>query len=139
MNQIAIFWPMIAHVLLVYIIYALMFFARRKAVRVGSAKISQFRENRNEPPESLFIRNNLANQFELPVLFHAVCLALYATSGAGFLAVVLAWIFVAMRYVHAAIHVTSNRILHRQLAFSLGTFVLGVMWILLAVHLLQIA
>ena len=83
MNQTAIFWPMIAHAVLVFIVYGLMFMRRKAAVVAGSVKISQFRENQNEPAESLFVRNNLANQFELPVLFHAVCLALYVTAGAG--------------------------------------------------------
>ena len=136
MNQTAIFWPMIAHVALVYGVYFMMFLRRMAAVRSGSAKVSQFRENRDEPPQSLFVRNNLANQFELPVLFHVCCLALYATAGAGTVAVVLAWLFVLSRYVHAAIHVTSNRIRLRQPAFTLGFLALGAMWIALAIHIL---
>ncbi|APH73345.1 MAPEG family protein [Aquibium oceanicum] len=136
MNQTAIFWPMIAHVALVYGVYFMMFLRRMAAVRSGSAKVSQFRENRDEPPQSLFVRNNLANQFELPVLFHVCCLALYATAGAGTVAVVLAWLFVLSRYVHAVIHVTSNRIRLRQPAFTLGFLALGAMWIALAIHIL---
>lgn len=132
MNQTAIFWPMLAHVALVYGIYVLIFLRRKAAVQAGSTKISQFRENMNEPPESLFVRNNLANQFELPVLFHACCLALHAATAADGVAVVLAWIFVVSRYVHAFIHVTSNRIRYRQPAFSLGFLALAVMWIWLA-------
>lgn len=136
MNQTAIFWPMIAHVALVYGVYFMMFLRRMSAVRSGSAKVSQFRENRDEPPQSLFVRNNLANQFELPVLFHVCCLALYATAGAGTVAVMLAWLFVLSRYVHAVIHVTSNRIRLRQPAFTLGFLALGAMWIALAIHIL---
>jgi hypothetical protein len=136
MNQTAIFWPMLAHVLLVYGIYVLMFVRRRQAVRAGSVKISQFRENRDEPPESLFVRNNLANQFELPLLFHAACLSLFVTGAAGAAALTLAWIFVLSRYVHTWIHVTSNRIRYRQPAFSTGYLALGLMWVWLALHLL---
>ena len=136
MNQTAIFWPMIAHVALVYAVYSLMFLRRRQAVASGSVRVSQFRENRDEPAESLFARNNLVNQFELPLLFHIACLALYATAGANLLAVVLAWIFVLSRYVHAVIHVTSNRIRYRQPAFSAGFVALGLMWLWLALHLL---
>ena len=137
MDQTAIFWPMIAHVALVYAVYGLMFLRRRQAVAAGSVRVSQFRENQSEPPESLFVRNNLVNQFELPVLFHACCLALYAADGAGTVAVVLAWIFILSRYVHAFIHVTSNRIRYRQPAFSVGFAVLGLMWALLAFHLVS--
>lgn len=135
MNQTAIFWPMIAHVVLVFAIYALLGLRRRDAVGSGHARVSQFRENRDEPPESLFVRNSLANQFELPVLFHAVCLALYAVKAADLVAVTLAWIFVVTRYGHAAIHVTSNRVRYRSPAFLVGFLALLLMWLWLAVKL----
>lgn len=135
MNQTAIFWPMIGHVALVVVLYAMLGLRRKAAVEAGSAKISQFRENQIEPAESLFVRNAIANQFELPVLFHVVCLALYATGGAGAAAVVLAWVFTLSRYVHSFIHVTSNRIRFRQPAFMLGFAVVLVLWAILAVHL----
>ncbi len=109
--------------------------ADRHAVESGSATVSQFRENRDEPAESLYVRNNLANQFELPVLFYAVCLALFVTGGAGVAAVSLAWVFVLSRCGHAYVHVTSNRIRHRQPLFVLGFFALGAMWLLLALRL----
>jgi len=135
MSQTAIFWPMIAQVALVYAVYLLIGMRRKKAVESGSATVSQFRENRDEPAESLYVRNNLANQFELPVLFYAVCLALFVTGGAGVAAVSLAWVFVLSRSGHAYVHVTSNRIRHRQPLFVLGFFALGAMWLLLALRL----
>lgn len=137
MKQTAIFWPMIAHVALVFGVYVLMSARRREAVAKGSVRVSHFRENQNEPPESLFVRNNLANQFELPVLFHIVCLALYVTEGAGWFALVVAWIFAASRYVHTAIHVTSNRIRYRQPAFIVGLVAVALLWLWLALHILQ--
>ena len=136
MNPTAIFWPMIAHVALVVIIYALLGLRRKEAVTSGSAKVSQFRENQVEPQQSLFVRNSLANQFELPPLFHIVCLALYVTAGVGTVAVVLAWVFVLSRYVHAFIHVTSNRIRYRQPAFVVGFLAVIALWGMLAFHLL---
>ena len=135
MSQTAIFWPMIAQVALVYAVYLLIGMRRKKAVESGSATVSQFRENSDEPAESLYVRNNLANQFELPVLFYAVCLALFVTGGAGVAAVSLAWVFVLSRCGHAYVHVTSNRIRHRQPLFVLGFFALGAMWLLLALRL----
>ena len=136
MNQTAIFWPMMAHVLLVYGLYGLMFMRRMAAVRAGNARVSQFRENRDEPAESLFVRNSLTNQFELPVLFHAACLALFATGAADGVALTLAWLFIASRYVHALIHVTTNRIRYRQPAFTAGLLLLALMWGWLALRLL---
>ncbi len=135
MNQTAIFWPMLLQVALIYAIYALISVRRKAAVRAGSVRTSDFRENRNEPPESLFVRNNLANQFELPVLFFAACLALYVANGVNVLTVALAWIFVLSRCVHAAIHVTTNRIRHRQPAFVVGFLALLVIWVWFALHI----
>lgn len=136
MTQTAIFWPMIAHVALVVALYALLGMRRAAAVKAGKARISQFRENLNEPEDSLFVRNCLSNQFELPVLFHTVCLALHVTGGDGAWAVALAWLFVLSRYAHAAIHVTSNRIRHRQPAFIAGFAVLIVLWAMLGFRIL---
>ena len=125
----AIFWPMIAHVVLVYAIYVLMSRRRAAAIRTGSARSSQFRENRDEPDESLFAHNNLVNQFELPVLFYAVCLALVITDAVGIISLFFAWVFAFSRYVHAYIHVTSNRIRYRRPVFIVGFFALGFLWI----------
>lgn len=138
MQGTAIIWPMLAHVALVYAIYVLMFMRRKAMVRQGRVKISDYRENRTEPPESLFVKNNLSNQFELPVLFHICCLALLVTGGVGTVMIVAAWVFVASRIVHSFIHVTSNRIRYRQPAFSLGFVVLALMWAQLALHVARL-
>jgi hypothetical protein len=69
---------------------------------------ADYRENRGEPAESLVVKNNLANQYELPVLFYACCILLYMTEADNLIALVLAWIFVALRYAHAFVHVTTS-------------------------------
>jgi hypothetical protein len=127
-NQTAIFWPMIAQVALIYGVYALISIRRKAAIRVGQASVSQFRENQNEPASSLFVRNNLANQFELPVLFFAACLTVHALGATTMATVALAWVFVASRYIHAAIHITTNRIRYRQPAFVVGYVALAAIW-----------
>lgn len=137
-SAVAIFWPMIAQIVLVVGLYALLGMRRGAAVRAGRARISQFRENLNEPQDSLFARNSLANQFELPTLFYVGCLSLHVTGGDGAWAIALAWLFVLSRYVHAFIHVTLNRIRHRQPAFIVGFASLIGLWGLLAIHLLRI-
>ncbi len=138
MNPTAIFWPMIAHVLLVYIVYAVLGKRRYDAVQSGDAKVSQFRGRTDEPASCATASNNLMNQFELPVLFHAVCLALFVTSGVAYVPVALAWIFAISRYVHAWVHLTSNRIRYRQPAFSAGFLALAALWIWFALHLLAV-
>jgi hypothetical protein len=137
MNQIAIFWPVIAQALLVFAVYGLLSLRRTAAVKAGNVRISDFRENRHEPRESVFVHNNLLNQFQLPVLFYVVCICLYVTQGNSVVTVALAWLFVLSRYVHAVIHVTSNRVRYRQPAFLLGYIFLGLLWLWFALHLLD--
>jgi len=129
----AIFAPMIAHVGLVYGLYFLLLRRRTALVKAGEVEVSAFRDIRDEPTESLRVRNNIANQFELPVLFHIGCLALFIAEADNEVALILAWLFVVSRYVHAYVHVTSNRLRWRMPAFLFGYAMLGLMWLWLLV------
>jgi hypothetical protein len=131
----AIFWPMIAHFVLVGIVYYLLSAGRVRAVKEGKATVSQFRENRDEPEYSLFARNNLENQFELPVFFNIVCLSLFVTGHATLYPVLLAWLFVISRYAHSYIHIKTNRIRHRRPLFIAGFLILLLMWLWFAIKL----
>jgi hypothetical protein len=129
----AMLWPMIAHAALVFFLYWLLSRRRFAAVKAGSAEAGQFRENRQEPLESLLVHNNLKNQFELPVLFYVVCIALYVSTADNAATIALAWLFVLSRYAHSYLHLTSNRLRYRRPAFLVGFFTLMMMWIWLAV------
>lgn len=135
MTGYEIFWPMLAHAVLVYMLYGLLGLRRRAMVKAGKAEPLQFRENRDEPTESLVVRNCIANQFEIPVLFHACCIALFVTEADNLGATALAWVFVASRYVHAYVHVTSNDLRYRGPLFAFGFVALGGMWAWLAAWL----
>lgn len=136
-SNVAIFWPIIAHVALVYGLYGLLSKRRFAAVRAGRATAGQFRENREEPVESLLVRNSLANQFELPVLFYACCVLLFITDADNLPTLLLAWIFVLSRYAHAAVHVTVNRLRYRRPAFIVGFASLAAMWAWLAIWMVM--
>ena len=56
------------------------------------------------------------------------------TKGADLLMLVLAWLFVLTRLVHAAIHIGPNKLRWRTLAFALGFLIITIMWIKLAIH-----
>lgn len=131
----AIFWPVIVQVVLIYVLYYMLFKRRQAAVKAGNAKLSQFRDNVAEPTETLFLRNNLTNQYELPMLFIAGCIALYATGHATVVPVILAWIFVISRIAHAIVHVGHNRLRHRIPVFIAGFAVNGLLWLWLAANI----
>ena len=87
------------------------------------------------PEHEKRVSNTLDNQFQLPVLFYvAVGLALYL--GAGWIEVVLAWLFVVSRIVHAVIFVTRNRVYRRFFAYTFGYGVLCLLWLDLAIRLI---
>ncbi|TPN49560.1 MULTISPECIES: MAPEG family protein [unclassified Mesorhizobium] len=138
MNQTAIFWPVLAHVLLIYIVYCVLGRRRYGAVKSGEAKVGQYKIRSTEPASSATVAANLSNQFELPVLFYVLCLTLHATNGVNYLTLALMWIFVASRYVHAWVHLTSNNLLLRNRSFVIGAVVILLGWIWCALHLLGV-
>ncbi|TPM39414.1 MAPEG family protein [Mesorhizobium sp. B2-3-4] len=138
MNQTTIFWPVLAHVLLIYIVYGVLGRRRYVAVKSGEAKVSQYKVRSTEPASCVSVAGNLSNQFELPVLFYVLCLTLHVTNGVNYLTLALMWIFVATRYVHAWVHLTSNDLRLRSRFFALGALILLVGWIWFALHLLRV-
>lgn len=71
--------------------------------------------------------NNLKNLFELPVIFYVLCLALLFTQRADGLFLNLAWVYVALRAIHSAIHCSVNFVPLRFAAYLLSSIVLWVM------------
>ena len=136
MNQTTIFWPVLAHVALVYIVYGVLGRRRYGAIKSGEAKVGQYKARSTEPASSVTVAANLCNQFELPVLFYVLCLALHATNGVNYLTLALTWVFVISRYGHAWVHLTSNNLRFRSRAFYLGAIILLLAWIWFALHLL---
>ncbi len=132
----AIFWPMLAHILLVFIVYGVLAAKRTEAVKTAGANIRDYKTRNNEPEVSQNAANNLLSQFEAPVVFHVLCLSLYVTAGADWFMVIVAWLYVLTRYVHSYIHITMNKLRLRTLAFWPALLLLVIMWLWLALHLL---
>jgi hypothetical protein len=136
-NQVAIFYPVFVQVLLTIAVYGLLAAARARAI----GKINRGRGNpdlalgRFEWPEDAVKRAaNQRNQFELPVLFYAVTAFALILNGADFLMVMLAWLFVVSRILHAAIHIGPNKVRWRTPVFAVGFLVVAIMWLKLFVH-----
>jgi hypothetical protein len=84
------------------------------------------------PEHEKRVSNAFDNQFQLPVLFYVACgLALYL--GGGWIAAVLAWLFVIARIVHALIFVLWNNVPWRSVAYSAGFGFLALLWLWLIV------
>ena len=111
--------------------------ARRKALVSGETKIRDIAlGQQNWPVRTTQIGNCYRNQFELPLLFYVLTILAIISKHADLLFVVMAWIFVASRYLHAFIHITTNYVRHRFTAYLVGMIVLMLMWIIFAIHIL---
>jgi len=133
MSSSHIFWPVLAQVFLTLIMFIVLGVRKAKAVKAGQVNRQQAAlDNRVWPEDVVKVSNNIANQFEAPVLFYVLCLVIYSIGAAGTAAVVLAWLFALSRYAHAYVHVGSNYVPMRLRLFLLGCLVLLAMLILAA-------
>lgn len=137
MSVPAILSPVFAQVFLTFALLIVM--GRRRFAEVGAGRVRVGEialGERNWSARTQAAANAFSNQFEVPVLFYAlVPLALF-TRKADLLFVVLAWVFVATRFVHAGVFVTSNHVPTRFRAYMAGVLVLMVMWAVFAVRIL---
>ena len=79
------------------------------------------------PPEASSAANNFKNLFEVPVIFYVVCLYLTVFGQVDSLHITCAWVFVALRAVHSAIHCSYNRVMHRFSVYLLASLAVWVM------------
>ncbi|MDB5585651.1 MAG: hypothetical protein JWP26_621 [Devosia sp.] len=110
----------------------LLLMGRERVPRVMSGEISwqDIAVDRSAYPlRARLLSNNFDNQFQLPVLFYVVALLALWSGSIGWVEVILAWLFVILRYVHAVIHTTSNSLLPRFSAYTAGMVVLCVFWV----------
>jgi hypothetical protein len=127
---------MLALVLLTFGVLIALFRSRIRMVREGLAPVSYFRTFQGsvvEPEFTVKPQRHFANLFEAPTLFYAACLAAMVTGVTGTLVVVLAWLYVALRYLHAYIHLGGNRVRYRMRAYFASWLCLLALWITVAV------
>lgn len=136
MSITAVLLPVFVQVGLTFILLFWMGRLRVGAIRGGEVKIRDIAlGERNWPGGVQKLTNAYHNQFELPVLFYALVALALITKKADLVFVVMSWLFVVARLVHAGIHVTSNRVDQRFTAFLVGVLILLVMWIVFALRI----
>jgi len=133
----AVLLPVFVQVALTFVLlywqgYVRVGHTRRCEVKIRDIALRQA----NWPERATKIGNAFQNQFEIPVLFYVLVAYALLTRKADLVFVVLSWIFVLSRLVHAYIHTTSNRVSRRFFAYSVGTVTLLVMWVIFALRIL---
>jgi len=133
----AVLLPLFVLVLLTFVLGFWAAYLRVQAVRNREVhpRDVALREP-NWPPRVLKIAYAFQNQLELPLLFYVLTILAWITKQADLLFVVLAWIFVVLRILHAGVHVTSNHLGKRAILFIAGAVVLAVMWLIFALRIL---
>jgi hypothetical protein len=136
MSISAVILPVLVQVGLTLILLFWMGRTRVGHLRKGEVKVKDIAlGERNWPSRVTQIQNAYHNQFELPVLFYVLVALALVTRKADLLFVVMSWMFVVSRLVHAAIHTTSNKLSLRFMAFVVGVLILAAMWIIFAVRI----
>ena len=99
--------------------YMQMSDARVSAAKAGRVTTDMYKSTDNEPEDLRVYTRAVANQFELPVMFYAIIIAGIAASMSSWISVVLAWLFVFLRYLHVQEMLATN-VLKRRKVFIYG-------------------
>jgi hypothetical protein len=128
----------------VFVLVGLAFFlllwmaqARTQALRGRQTRLKDIALGQSAWPERVTqIGNCFSNQFEIPLLFYVLIALALPLRHTDLVIVLLSWVFVVTRFVHAGIFVTTNNVQQRGLAWFAGVLVLLAMWIYFALRML---
>jgi len=137
MNQFSLVYPMLAMVILTFVVLITLFINRVQFVRKGKISPFYYKIYRGEvePDKLLKLSQHVSNIFEAPTLFYVGCLAAMIISEQSMLFLSLAWAYVFLRAAHAYIHIGSNKLKWRIAVYFTGWLVLLSMWACLAIKI----
>jgi hypothetical protein len=136
MEQTDILVPFVGTMLLTTIVWLYMYARRIPFIlrsKLTPQQLTPLEFARLSPPQVSNPSDNLKNLFELPTIFYAVVLYLFATQQVDTPYLVAAWIFFAFRILHSAVHCTFNLVplrfwLYAFSALALWFMVLRIAW-----------
>jgi hypothetical protein len=129
MTTQAILLPLFVEVILTFLLWIGMATLRTRDVSSGAVRPEQIAlREPNWRPRTLQFAYAFSNQFEIPVLFYVLTILAYVTHLAGLIFVILAWIFVIFRILHACVHVTSNIVRLRGTLYGVAVVALALNW-----------
>ena len=130
MNQNAIFGPFFVMMGLTLVVWLFMYVKRIRflnSVDIEPNDITPAKLAEISPPSVANPSDNLKNLFEMPVLFYAMALYLYAVGQVDNTHLIAAWLFVAFRAAHSAVHCTVNVVMVRFGVYALSSIALWFM------------
>jgi hypothetical protein len=137
MRQEAIFAPVGALAIWTLGVLTATGLRRVRAVRARRVPANAFRlgESADVPDELRVWNRNFMNLLETPLLFYVVSLAFYVTRKVSPGILAMAWAYVALRFLHSLVHLTTNRTVVRFSVFAASVTVLAWQWISFMVRL----
>ena len=132
------YWLIIAMLAQVLLTFLLLFALPFPRFSAAFAKKVTFQEDGRPvfPKQVTQLGDCLNNQFQMPMLFFAACLLAMHLNMVTMVMAILAGVFVALRWVHAAIFVTNNFIPARFLVFVVSSLALLVIWVMIALQVI---
>jgi hypothetical protein len=127
-------YPVIALVLLSFLVQGLLGYRRlqgiaQRAYPKGYFRLFEGPAEADLPRQAQAAARNFINLFEVPVLFYALVPLLIVYEVRSDLQLGLLWAFVALRYLHTAIHVSVNVVPWRFAAYLAGSLALLGAWL----------
>src|SRR2546428_6406464 len=125
MAQTAIFGPFFSTMLLTLVVWVYMYIRRIRFITKNNLSpkdlavpgaLAQLSPAAVSNPS-----DNLKNLFEIPVLFYALALYLFVTGRVDAGYVSAAWVFVAFRALHSAVHCTFKLVILRFYLYLIAT------------------
>lgn len=136
MNSNQILWPVLAQISLTLIMFIVLGKRKARARKTKEVDLKKSALDSNAWPEYVRkVTNNIANQFEIPMLFYVLCILIYNLEATSILTVGLAWFFTLTRYAHAYIHIGSNYVPTRMKIYTLGCLIIIALLVLVALNL----
>jgi hypothetical protein len=125
MARTAIFGPFFATMLLTLLVWVYMYIRRISFITKNNISPKDLALPgalaRLSPASVSNPSDNLKNLFEIPVLFYALALYLFVTDQVDATYVTAAWVFVAFRALHSAVHCTFNLVMLRFYLYLIAT------------------
>ena len=119
-NAIALLWPTLAYLGLVFFLYAYLTYMRKRAVKSGRTETSCFVLGRDEPIEVARVTRNLGNQFELPIVYFFLVLLLIVLHQVAVFDMAMAWIFLIGRLIHTYVQTQTDNVALRGQVFTIN-------------------
>ena len=139
MSVAAVLAPVFVLVAMIFVLLIWTGRSRVAALRSGEVKLKDIALGQQAWPERVTqIGNSYNNQMQLPLLFFVLVALALPLRQTDLLFVIMSWVFVVLRIVHAFIHTRSNSVPRRFSAFVAGVFVLMAMWAIFAVRILVV-